>query len=96
MENPSFINEEDIPLINQDEDCDNYVTPDTSRADETSFTLADITETTSTLPLGQKLERDKVVSLYKHLNVMGNPDLTDLDKFRLTKDPKKEVTIFEF
>ena len=53
-------------------------------------------ETTSTLPLGQKLERDKVVSLYKHLNVMGNPDSTDLDKFRLTKDPKKEVTIFEF
>ena len=25
----------------------------------------------------------------------GNPDLIDLDRFRLTKDPKKGVTIFE-
>ena len=32
----------------------------------------------------------------RHLNVTGNPDLIDLDRFRLTKDPKKGVTIFEF
>ena len=30
------------------------------------------------------------------MNVTGTPDLTDLDRFRLTKDPKKGVTIFEF
>ena len=27
---------------------------------------------------------------------MGNPNLIDLDRFRLTKDPKQGVTIFEF
>ena len=34
--------------------------------------------------------------MYRHLDVTGNPDLIDLDRFRLTKDPKKGVTIFEF
>ena len=32
-ENPTFVNEEEIPLINQDEDYDDYRTPDTSRVD---------------------------------------------------------------
>ena len=32
----------------------------------------------------------------RHLNVTGNPNLIDLDRFRLTKDPKQGVTIFEF
>ena len=34
--------------------------------------------------------------MYRHLNVTGNPDLIDLYRFRLTKDLKKGVTIFEF
>ena len=33
MENPTFVNEEEIPLINQDEGYDDYRTPDTSRVD---------------------------------------------------------------
>ena len=61
MDNPRFIDEEDIPLINQDEDYDDYKTPDTSRVDETSFTVPDTTEATSTLRLRQKLKRDKIV-----------------------------------
>ena len=48
-----------------------------------------------TLRLRQKVKRDKLSALYRHLNVTGNPDLIDLDRFRLTKDPKKGVTIFE-
>ena len=61
MDNPRFIDEEDIPLINQDEDYDDYKTPDTSRVDETSFTVPDTTEAASTLRLRQKLKRDKIV-----------------------------------
>ena len=48
MNNPRFIDEETILLV-QDEDYDNYSTPNTSRVDETSFTEPDTTEATSTL-----------------------------------------------
>ena len=93
MDNPVFV-DEDIPLINQDEEYDDYRTLDTSRVDETSFT--DTTAATSTLRLRQDVKRDRLTALYRHLNVTGNPDLIDLVRFRLTKEPKKGVTIFEF
>ena len=47
MVNPRFFNDESIPLV-QDKDYDNYGTPNTSRADETSFAEPDTTEATST------------------------------------------------
>ena len=71
-------------------------TPDTSRIDETSFTVPDTAEATSTLRLRQKVKRDKLTSLYRHLNMMGNPDLIDLDRFRLRTDLKKGAATFEF
>ena len=80
MENIGF-DEEDIPLINQDEDYDDYRTPDTSRVDETLFTAPATTEATSTLRLRQKLKRDKIVSLHRYLGVTGDPALADLDRF---------------
>ena len=85
-------------MIYQDEeDYDGrYDTPDTSRIDETSFIEHDTTEPTSTLRLRQKVKRDKRIALYRHLNVTGNPELINLDRFRLTIDSKKGVTIFEF
>ena len=96
MDNLTFIDEENIPLVHDEEDYDYYRTPDTNRVeDETSFTVQDTTEPAS-LRLRQKVTQDKLIALYRHLNVMGNLDLIDLDQFRLTKDPKKEVTIFEF
>ena len=49
MGNPVFVNEEDIPVVHQDKDYDEYMTPDTSRVDETSFIEPDATEATSTL-----------------------------------------------
>ena len=95
MDNPKFIDEENIPLVHQDEeDYDDYNTPNTSKVDETSF--IDTTEATSTLRLRQKVKRDRITALYRHLNVTGNLDLIDLDRFRLTTDPKKGATIFEF
>ena len=50
MDNPVFVDEEDIPMVHQDDDdYDDYSTPNTSRIDETSFTVPDTTEATSTL-----------------------------------------------
>ena len=41
MDNPVFVDEENISLV-QDEDYDDYRTPDTSRIDaEVSFTISD-------------------------------------------------------
>ena len=56
MENIGF-NEENISLV-QDEDYDDYRTPDTTRIDaETSLTIPpDTTGVTSTLRLRQKLK----------------------------------------
>ena len=87
MENIGF-DEEDIPLINQDEDYDYYRTPDTSRVDETLFTAPATTEATSTLRLRQKLKRDKIVSLHRYLGVTGDPALADLDRFNIKNNSK--------
>ena len=91
MDNPVF--EEDISMV-PEEGYDDYRTPDTSRVDETSFIEPNITEATSTLQ--QKLNRDRIIALYRHLNVTGNLDLIDLDRLRRTKGSKNGVTIFKF
>ena len=87
--------EETIPLV-QDEDYHNYGTPNTSMVDETSFVEPDTTEATSTLSLNQKVKWGKLAALYRHLNIIGNIDLIELDRFKLTRDPKKGAIIFEF
>ena len=98
MDNPTFVDEEGIPLVHQDDDYDDYYrTPGTSRIDETSFTVPNAQEeATSTLQLRQEVKRDKINALYRHLDVKGNPGLISLERFRLTKDPNNGVTIFEF
>ena len=91
MDNPTFIDEEDIPMVDQDEEDydDNYSTPDTSRI-ETSFIELDTQEkATLTLRLKQKVKRDKIIALYKHLNVTGNPGLADMDQFIIKKKQTK-------
>ena len=47
----------------------------------------DATEATSTLHSRQKVKRNKLNALYMHLNVTGDIDLIDLDRFRVTTDP---------
>ena len=86
MENPSFIDEENIPVIN--EDYDDYRTLDTSGIDETSFMESGTMEATSTLRLRQALKRHKIVSLYKYLDATGDPGLADLDRFTIKKNLK--------
>ena len=34
--------------------------------------------------------------MYRHLDIAGNLDLINLDRFRLTTDPKKGAAVFEF
>ena len=50
MDNPVFVNEEEIPLV-QDEDYDDYNKPNTSRVYKRSFTEPDTIEATSILQL---------------------------------------------
>ena len=69
MDNLTFVDDENIPLVHQDEEDydERYDTPDTSWVeDETSFN--DTTEPTAALRLRQKLTRDKIVSLYRYLD----------------------------
>ena len=88
MDNPKYADEEIIPLV-QDEDYDDYNTPDTSRVDETLFTEPDTTEATSTLQLRQKVKRDKLTALCRHLNVTRDPGLADITRF-MTKKKKNQ------
>ena len=55
-----FVDEETIPMVHQNEDYDEYNTPNTSRIEETSFTEPDTTEATSTLQLRQKVNEIKL------------------------------------
>ena len=89
MDNPTFVDKENIPLV-QDEGYDDYTT-DTSRIDaDTSFTEPATTEATSILRLKQKLMRDKIVSLYRYLDVTVDPGLADLDRFMIKKNSKTD------
>ena len=88
MDNPRFVDEETIMLV-QDKDFDDYNTPDTKRVDETSFTGPDVQEASIwTLKLRQKVKQDKLTALCKHLSVTGDPGLADMDQFMLEKNPK--------
>ena len=89
MNNLTFVDEENIQMIHQDEDNyeDDHNTPNTSSV-ETSSINYDTTEPTSTLRLRQKVKRDKINALYRHLNVTGNPGLADLNRFMIKKNSK--------
>ena len=87
IDNPRFVHKVTIPLV-QDEDYDNYGTPNTSRVDKTSFTEPDTTEATSTLQLRQKVKRNQITALYRHLNVTGDTGLADIDRFMIKKNSK--------
>ena len=54
---------------------------------ETLSTEPDAAEATSALRLKQKVKQDKLIALYRHLSMTGDPDL-NLDRFRLTTNRK--------
>ena len=61
---------------------------DTSRVDKILFTEPDTTEATSTLQLRQKVKRDKITALCRHLNVTGDPGLANINRFMIKKISK--------
>ena len=60
-----------------------------SRVDKTSFTEPDITVAIWILQLRQKVKRDKITALYRHLNLARDPGLADIDRFMI----KRQATL---
>ena len=53
-------------------------------------------ERKSTLRLRQKVKGDKLIALYRHLNVTSDPYLADIDLFKCTTDPKKGAIVLQW
>ena len=91
MDNPTFVHDEDIPLINDDDDYDEeesrYDTPDSSRIEETSFTEQPAVR----LRQRNRLLRNYLEDLYKYLDVDGNIDLVDTSLFKVEKSKSGAV-----
>ena len=94
MDNPTFVDEENIPMV-QGEDYGDCNTPDTSRV-ETSFIEHDATEPLATLRWRQHVKQDKTIALYNHSNVTGDSGLADIDQFIFKKITKTGNTDFLF
>ena len=90
MDNPTFVHDEDIPLINDDdydEEESRYDTPDSSRIEETSFTEQPAVR----LRQRNRLLRNYLEDLYKYLDVDGNIDLVDTNLFKVEKSKSGAV-----
>ena len=100
MKNPIFFDDENIPLViqNDEDDYDDYNTPNTTWANKTTFKISNTKdkETKSTLLQRQKIKRNKAAALPYHLNIADNLDLINYDHFKLTADSKKGAPAFEF
>ena len=92
MENPTFLDDENIPLINSHEDEDAPYTPMQSEGgttEETSFsTPSRETPGSKIIPLSNELKRQKIYTLHLELGVTGNVNLAELDRFRLNRNEK--------
>ena len=89
MDNNVFLDgekKENKPLVthhdqdrDDNNDYDNYNTPDTSSVTETTLIPGSMDkQVTPNLRLKQKVEHDKLAALYNELNVTGDLDLIDL------------------
>ena len=89
MDNPTFVHDEDIPLIDDDydEEESRYDTPDSSRIEETSFTEQPAVR----LRQRNRLLRNYLEDLYKYLDVDGNIDLVDTSLFKVEKSKSGAV-----
>ena len=85
MENPIFVVDKNIPLVDDHKDFDAYNTSNTSVIQETTFKDPDTTETAPAVRLRQKVKRDKL-AVYRDLNVIG--DVADTDQFKFKKTLK--------
>lgn len=51
------------------------------------------TQMTSALWLTKKVERDKLATMYRYLNVRDNSDLDDIDWFKINKIQRQTILI---
>ena len=107
MENPTYVDDENIPYIHDevvyDDDDDIYnnsraYTPVNDELNETPFTtpLSDHDQQVSSAMLSKEVLKDKIQSLYTTLMVDGNVDLVDLDRFKLVRNSKTGFTELKF
>ena len=100
MENPTFIDDENIPLINSHEDEDAPYTPMQSEGgttEETSFsTPSRETPGSKIIPLSNELKRQKIYALHQELGVTGDVNLAELDRFRLNLNEKTRNSELKF
>ena len=105
MENLILIHTENIPPVTHhdedheegnDKDYDDYNAPNTRTVDETTRPSFMDKQATSTEWLKQKVTRDKLAAMYRHLSITRDIDLTNLDRFNYTKNTKNGTTILEF
>ena len=100
MENPTFIDDENIPLINSHEDEDASYTPMQSEGDtteETSFsTPSRETPGSKIIPLSNELKRQKIQALHKELGITGDVNLAELDRFQLNLNEKTRNSELKF
>ena len=94
MENLILVHTENIPLVthndedheeDNDNDYDDYNEPNARRVDETTRPSFMDKLATSTEWLRQKVTRDKLVALYRHLSITLDLGLINLDRFNCTK-----------
>ena len=90
-------NNDNIPLVTHhdkdrrdDNDYDGYNTSNTSTVDEIAYTTPSSTDSKakSALRLKQKVKRDKLPALYRHLNVTDNLNQVEADRLKLKKKLK--------
>ena len=88
MKNLRFFYAGDIPLLcdeDRDNDYDDYNTSNRSIRQDTMFTDPDTKETTPNLRLRQKVKRDILAVLCRHLNITCDPYLANIDRSMLKK-----------
>ena len=100
MENPTFIDDENIPLINSHEDEDAPYTPMQSEGgttEETSFsTPSRETPGSKIIPLSNELKRQKIQALHQELGITGDVNLAELDRFQLNLNEKTRNSELKF
>ena len=97
MDNLEFIDEEIIPLVHQDEDYNEYNTPNTSRIEKTSFIEPDATEATLTLQL-KEIYRDqyRYTEIYRdqfHEEFSRENKVSAITNWGVMERPLKQVDI---
>ena len=97
MIEPTFIDDENVPLIgdNDYEETSFIAPPGESLGDQPSFGTPHFSN--SRIAVQQlEIKRQKIATLYKHLGAHGDPNLADLDKFRMRRNEKSGKIMVEF